>query len=174
MKNNEYSITKKMLKTIRTLTESQVTKNVLNEEEGKDIYGDYSRAKAEQNIKDDITVVNDVDVKLLSSDKNDMGLDDKDKETISNLIDNFRQQVSQIVDFQPGMTINMNQIRLDGVLTDDDLSFVLIAGEEVGVYINAEMLKLEQSTGQVLEKLVKFQETFVTSMEPLITQRSNN
>jgi hypothetical protein len=111
---------------------------------------------------------------MLSTDEMDMELKDDQKETISNLIDNFRQQVSQIVDFDPGMTINQKQIRLDGVLTDEDISFVLIAGEESGVYINADMLKLETEVGNALEKLVKFQETFKTSMEPLITQRNNN
>lgn len=68
----------------------------------------------------------------------------------------------------------MNQIRLDGTLTNEDISFVFIAGEENGVYINADMLKLEQNVADALEKLVKFEETFTTSMEPLITQRSNN
>ena len=174
MKNSDYSITKQMLKTIRTINESNVSKNIIKEEVGQDIYSDHAIDKADQNIKDDITVVNDVDIKLLSSDKSDMTLDGKQQETISNLIDNFRQQVSQIVDFQPGFTINMNQIRLDGVLTDDDISFVLIAGEEDGAYINADMLKLEQSVADVLEKLVKFQDTFKTTLEPLITQRSNN
>lgn len=174
MKNNEFNVTRKMLKTIRSLTESKSSKTVITEEDNQDIYGNLSRNKTQENMKDDVAVINDVDIKLLSSDQNDMTLDDKQKEAISTIIDNFRQQVSQIVDFQPGFTISMNQIRLDGVLTDEDLSFVLIAGEEDGVYINAEMLKLEQSIGDVLEKLVKFQETFITSMEPLITQRSNN
>jgi hypothetical protein len=36
------------------------------------------------------------------------------------------------------------------------------------------MLKLENNVGQILEKLVKFEDTFKTAMEPLITQRDNN
>jgi hypothetical protein len=111
---------------------------------------------------------------MLSSDEADMNLTDSQKTAISSLIDNFRQQVSQIVEFTPGMTINENQIRLDGKLTDEDVSFVLIAGEESGVYINADMLKLENNVGVMLEKLAKFEDTFKTSMEPLITQRDNN
>jgi hypothetical protein len=103
-----------------------------------------------------------------------MKLMDDQKNEISGLIDNFRQQVSQIVSFEPGFSISPEQIRLDGQLTDDDVTFVFIAGKESGVYINAEMLKLEQNTANTLEKLAKFNETFKTSMEPLITQRNNN
>ena len=133
-----------------------------------------TNSQSTEDVDDDIMVINDVEVKLLSSDQADMTLNDQQKQTISTLIDGFRQQVSQIVDFEPGLTINMNQIRLDGTLTNEDISFVFIAGEENGVYINADMLKLEQNVADALEKLVKIEETFTTSMEPLITQRSNN
>ena len=122
----------------------------------------------------DFVVINDVEVKILSTDKLDMKLDEDQKTSISNLIDNFKQQVNQIVDFEPGMSINENQIRLDGSLPDQDINFVLIAGQEAGVYINAEMLKLETEVGNLMEKLVKFQATFETSMNPLIQLRNNN
>ena len=36
------------------------------------------------------------------------------------------------------------------------------------------MLKLEQNVASMLEKLVKFQETFQTAMEPLIKERNYN
>jgi hypothetical protein len=167
---------------LRTLTESKSSnKSIINEvsqeqrnSNDQDIYKGMSSTESSENMNDDIMVINDVEVKLLSSDEADMTMNDQQKEVISTLIDGFRQQVSQIVDFEPGITINMNQIRLDGTLTNEDISFVFIAGEESGVYINADMLKLEQSVADALEKLVKFEQTFTSSMEPLITQRSNN
>ena len=110
----------------------------------------------------------------MSGDDADLKLMDDQKNAISSIIDKFRQQVSQIVDFEPGFTLTETQIRLDGVLTDQDIKFVLIAGEESGVYINADMLKLENEVGTMLEKLAKFDETFKSAMEPLITQRDNN
>jgi len=166
-----YDETKKMLNTLRKLNENKTSNSVIKEQQEVS-----QQVEPEQTQKQDsdFVIINDVEVKMLSTDEMDMELKDDQKETISNLIDNFRQQVSQIVDFDPGMTINQKQIRLDGVLTDEDISFVLIAGEESGVYINADMLKLETEVGNALEKLVKFQETFKTSMEPLITQRNNN
>lgn len=168
---NQYDVTKNMLRTIRTLTESVSHKKSLNEEMDQ---SGLDMGQPEGNVKDDVTVINDVDVKLLSTDERDMELKEDQKQIISKLIDSFRQQVSQIVDFEPGFTINQNQIRLDGKLTDEGINFVFIAGEESGIYINADMLKLEQNIANTLTKLAKFEETYKTELEPLITQRNNN
>jgi hypothetical protein len=167
----DYDVTKNMLKTIRTITESKLSKQSINEvAEFESTLSD----NASQEQKNDVTVINNVDVKLLSTDQSDMTLSEVQKTTISGLIDNFKQQVSQIAEFDPGMTINQDQIRLDGYLPDEDINFVFIAGTESGVYINADMLKLEQNVATALEKLAKFDETFKTSIEPLINQRDNN
>ena len=159
----DYDVTKNMLKTIRTITESKLSKQSINE-----------ASEFESTLSDNADQEQKNDVKLLSTDQSDMTLSETQKTTISGLIDNFKQQVSQIAEFDPGMTINQDQIRLDGYLPDEDINFVFIAGTESGVYINADMLKLEQNVATALEKLAKFEETFKTSIEPLINQRDNN
>lgn len=163
-----YDDTKRMLNTLRKLNESKSSIRTIKEEI------ETENLPSSESTMDDVMVINDVEVKLLSTDRDDMGMKDEQKNAISQLIDNFKQQVSQIVEFDPGMTINESQIRLDGTLTDDDLSFVFIAGNDSGLYINTEMVKLEQETIQILDKLLKFNDTFKTAMEPLISQRSNN
>jgi hypothetical protein len=173
-----YDQTKKMLNTLRNLNESKSSYRTLSEQvdpqtaQSEDPLGPENQVSKEH--EKGIIVINDVEVKLISTDEADMELTEDQKEAISGLIDNFKQQVSQIAEFEPGMSINQNQIRLDGKLPDEDISFVLIAGEESGTFINAEMLKLENNVGQMLEKLVKFEETFKSSMEPLIQNRKNN
>ena len=168
---NDYDVMKGMLKTIRTLTESKSSNRTLNEIEN---FQSPSVDKAEENLKNDIIVINDVEVKLNSPDQADLVIQDSEKTSISQLIDNFKQQVSQIADLNPGITISPDQIRFDGSLTDQDISFVFIAGKESGAYINADMLKLEQDVANELEKLAKFQETFETAMNPLIQERKTN
>ena len=184
---NDYDIAKGMLKKIRTINESTSNKKSIFEQVGDtgpsqeqrnsndvDPVTDEPEKGAYDEVKDNITVINDVDVKLLSTGQEDMKLTDEQQTSISGLVDNFRQQVSQIVEFDPGFTINMDQIRLDGSLTDEDISFVLIAGKEDGVYINGDMMKLEQETMDALGKLLKFQDIFKSTFEPMITQRNNN
>ena len=173
MKTDEYDVTKNMLKTIRTLTESKVSSNIINENQ-TEFQTPQVNTTNDENQKNDIDVINDVDVKLLSSDQNDLKLTDQQKTAISELIDGFKQQVSQIVEFEPGMTLTREQIRLDGYLPDEDINFVFISGKESGVYINADMLKLEQDVATSLEKLAKFEITFKSAMDPIIQERTNN
>ncbi len=145
---------------MRRLTESVKQGNILKEEE--------------TDLKDDITVINDVDVKMLSTDNLDLKISDDQKNSISGLIDSFREQVSDLADLDPGITINMTQIRMDGTIPNIDMGFVLISGDESGVYINADMLKVDDEVLESLEKLSKFHLTFEDTMNPIIRQRSNN
>ena len=155
---------------MRRLNESTSSNKILREQ----VEMTQDEPQPEQSMKDDVLVINDVDVKMNSQDEADMKLMDEQKNEISGIIDNFRQQVSQIVDFQPGFSIFPDQIRLDGSLTDEGIKFVFIAGKEGGAYVNADMLKLEQNVANTLEKLAKFNEVFKTAMEPIISQRNNN
>ena len=176
----EYDSTKTMLNTLRKLNESKQTGTLREQSQEQRISNDTStfpkgeEQPSTQSMKNDLMVINDVEVKIMSGDNLDMKLMDDQKKSISGIIDNFKQQVSQIADFTPGITIAPDQIRLDGSLTDQDISFVFIAGKESGAYINADMLKLEQDVANELEKLAKFQETFETAMNPLIQERKTN
>lgn len=171
---NDYDVTRNMLKTIRTLTESRSNISTINEQSVENSMHTLPSDVASQNLASGIEVINDVDVKLLSSDKNDMKLTDEQKKSVSSIIDSFKTQVSQMVEFEPGFSISPDQVRLDGKLSDDDVSFVFISGREDGVYINADMLRLEQNVASILEKLAKFQLGFHQAMAPLIDQRKNN
>lgn len=167
-----YDETKKMLNTIRTLNVSRTKINTLREQ--SEVDGQQPEQQASQNVKNDITVINDVDVKLLSADKMDMQLTDEQKNLVSNMIDGFKQQVTNVVDLTPGLTINTNQIRLDGHVTDLDLKFTLVAGEETGLYINSDMTEINQQFLDLMSKFNRFYQTFIDSMNKLIDERKNN
>jgi hypothetical protein len=165
-----YDQTKKMLNTLRKLNENKITfGNILREDDQE-----TQTMGGDTDTEDDITVINDVDVKIISSDEMDMKMSEEDKNSISGLIDNIKSQVSNLIDFEPGLTITKEQIRLDGSITDQDINFVFIAGEENGIYINADMLKLETDVIDMVTKLQKFEQTFSTTMNEIIRKRKNN
>lgn len=164
-----YDETKKMLNLMRKLNENVSTKKTIREQIEQNAENNPNEKQ-----KDDITVINDVDVKILSSDSADMQMSDEHKNAISGIIDSFREQVSQITDFEPGVTINENQIRLDGSIPDQDINFVLISGDESGLYLNADMLKVSEEAILVLNKLSKFEQVFKDAMEPLLRDRNYN
>jgi len=157
---NQYDETKKMLNVIRRLQD-----NYLSEQESN---------IPNSEMKDDISVINDVDVKYISSDTSDLEMDEDDKKTISQVIDNFKQQVSQIVEFDPGFTIKPNEIRLDGNIKDEEIIFTLVAGENDGLYINTNMSEVNDEFVDVLSKLKNFEKVFKSSLEPLIDKLQNN
>jgi hypothetical protein len=177
-KQTSYDEMKGFLNIMRNLNESKMTnKRTITEdvespapmEPGDDI--DEPSQESSQKQFDNVEVINDVEVKLLSYDQEDVKLQDDEKSSISQLVDSFRQQVAQLVDLDPGFTIDDKQIRLDGSVSDLDINFVMIVGEEGGLYINSDMLPIEDETMTMLEKLVKFLPTYTSSMEPLIRTR---
>jgi hypothetical protein len=167
-----YDDTKKMLNTLRKLNESRMSSNTLREQ--LETQQSSVNPESTQNDGDEIDVINDVDVKMVSTDSADLTLMDDQKTTISGLIDSFRNQVSQIAELKPGLTMNETQIRLDGSIGELDLNFVYIVGEESGVYINADMLLVDSEVLSQLDKLLKFESTFKTTMEPMLRDRKNN
>ena len=149
-----------MLNTLRKLNETKSSFNTLKEQE--------------EPTSDDITVINDVDIKLVSSDTVDLELTEEQKNAISGLIDSFREQVSQIAELKPGFTFNETQIRLDGSITDLDINFVFIVGDEGGLYLNADMLLIDNDVMTTITKLSKFELTFRDTIEPLLRERKTN
>lgn len=167
-----YDDTKRMLNTIRRLNENKTSYNTLREQLEPEQSGVEPNAMEQDN--DDVLVINDVDVKLVSTDNADLKLMEDQKNAISTLIDSFRNEVSQIADLKPGITMNESQIRLDGTISDFDISFIFIVGDEPGLYINADMLTIDNEVLTELTQLLKFESTFRTTMEPMLRERKTN
>tara|TARA_B110000444_G_scaffold258736_1_gene300451 strand:+ start:5223 stop:5720 length:498 start_codon:yes stop_codon:yes gene_type:complete len=157
-----YDNTKKMLNTLRNLTESAVKKGTISEQEEK------------KELKDNVIVVDGVEVRLISTTDDDLEVNENQKKVIGDVISNFGTQVSDLGDLRPGVTIQSNQVRLDGNLPDVGLDFVIIAGESKGTYLNTAMLKVNYDLLESIQKLLKFEDVFADAMNDLISQRRIN
>ena len=119
-------------------------------------------------------VLNDnVEVKIHSTDQEDLSLSDEEKNSLNQLIQNFKSQVSELASFDEGFNIYVDNVRLDGSI-EEDLGFVLIAGNNGGLYINANMLKIEQDTVEIISKLEKFKHSFDDVVIEIMNNRKNN
>ena len=157
----DYDKTKKMLNTLRSLNESVSRKKGLTE----------SEEDQQKDLKDSVTVVNGIEVRLIASTDEDLQLNDQQKKIIGDVVTNFGTQVSDLGDLRPGVTIQSNQIRLDGKLPDVELDFVIIAGMNKGVYLNTAMLSVSYELIGSIEKLLKFGDVFSDAVNELIVQR---
>ncbi len=102
-----------------------------------------------------------------------MSISDEEKNSLNQLIQNFKAQVSELASFDEGFNIYLDNVRLDGNV-GEDLGFVLIAGNDRGLYINANMLKIEAETVEMITKLEKFQHTFEDVVVEIMNNRKNN
>jgi hypothetical protein len=154
--NTGYDAIKKMLNTLRTISENTTASKTLNEEK-----------------INTLVIGNNVEVKVHSDDQQDLKIGDEEKNSLNQLIENFKTQVYELATFEEGFNIYQNSVRLDGSI-DNDLTFVFIAGQDRGLYINANMLKLDNEMAQIIDKLSKFQHTFEDVMNELIETRKYN
>lgn len=121
--------------------------------------------------KEDIAVVNDVEIKIHSEDPEDLELQDIEKQKISQLIDDFRKEVSEITEFGT-LHVYPNSAKLDGRISDFDLSFMLSTGDDRGLYIsNPSMIKIDDDTINMVNKLRTFEPKFVNSINDLLVSR---
>jgi len=154
--NTGYDAIKKMLNTLRTISENTTSYKTLNEEK-----------------VDTLVLNNNVPIKIHSDDEQDLKVGEEEKNTLNQLIENFKTQVYELASFDEGFNVYSNSVRLDGKLSDD-LSFVYIAGEDRGLYMNTNMLKLDSETSLTIDKLNKFQHTFEDVVNELIETRKYN
>lgn len=153
----EYDNIKKMLNTMRNLHENVQSKKILKEEENT------------FNL-----VLNDnVEVKIHSTDQQDLNLSEEEKQSLNQLIQNFKSQVSELASFGEGFNIYLDTVRLDGSISDD-FGFVMISGKDRGVYVNTDMLKIDDEISEMISKLNKFQHTFDDVVIEIMNNRKNN
>jgi len=185
---NSYDDTKRMLKTIRNLQESSKGKRVLDEQFERDPNPEEEAYKqsfenprsqmsdrgSEQSgvpsENSDYAVINDVEVVIHSEDPEDMELNDDEKGRISQLIDDFRAEVAETAEFDK-LNVYETNAKLDGTLGDINLHFTLSTGDDTGLYINGQMLKIDENTLLVLEKLVAYQLKFSSTINDLLVRR---
>jgi hypothetical protein len=154
--NIGYDGIKKMLTTLRNISENTTS----------------SRALTEEKINT-LVIGNNVEIKVHSDDNADLEITDEEKNSLNQMIENFKSQVYELATFDEGFNIYANSVRLDGKIFDD-MSFVFIAGEDSGLYVNCNMLKLDDENSRVIEKLNKFEHTFQDVASGLINARKNN
>lgn len=99
-----------------------------------------------------------------------MELSDDEKGKISQLIDDFRAEVAETAEFDK-LNVYEANAKLDGKLGDINLQFTLSTGNDTGLYINGQMLKIDQNILLILEKLIAYQLKFSSTINDLLVRR---
>ena len=109
-------------------------------------------------------------ITLHGKDKQELELSTEEKTAFQETMDDFVEQVSDLSDFG---TLHMypNNVEWSGKVIDFDLEFFYSIGENNGVYINGDMIKLDESLVELINKLTQYYEQFKSKWAKVLASR---
>jgi hypothetical protein len=85
-------------------------------------------------------------------------------------MDEFVEEVSDLVDFET-LNVYKNSVEWSGKLIDDDIEFIFTIGEDSGIYINGEMIKVDSEFLTMINKLQQFYQKFKSKWGRVLASR---
>lgn len=103
-------------------------------------------------------------------DKNELQLTTDDKTAFQDTMDEFVNEVSELVDFNT-LNLYQNNVEWSGKIQDLDIEFFFSIGETNGVYINGDMININDEFVNFITKLRTYYEKFKTKWSKIIASR---
>ena len=100
----------------------------------------------------------------------DLELTTEEKIAFQETMDEFVQEVSELVDFFP-LNVYTNNVEWSGKVIDQDLEFFYSIGENSGVYINGDMIKLDENFMDFVQKLSSYYNKFKAKWSRVLASR---
>lgn len=107
---------------------------------------------------------------LHGDDKTEVQLTTDDKVAFQESMDEFVSEVSEIVDFNK-LNVYENNVEWSGKIAEMDVDFFFSIGETNGVYINGDMLKLDDEFLDLVNKLQSYYQKFKSKWSKVIASR---
>jgi hypothetical protein len=184
--NNSYDEIKKLLK-----ASSKMLGGNLSEENIKRLHGII---KEQDSVIDKINPIKDTEEKIKSEeedpksdkkqsfrisggvltlhgkDKKDLELTTDEKISFQETMDEFINEVSDLVDFEP-LHVYKSDVEWGGKIIDFDMEFYFTIGESNGIYINGTMMKVDENYLEILNKLQTYYEKFKSKWSKVLASR---
>jgi hypothetical protein len=103
-------------------------------------------------------------------DKKDLELTTEEKIAFQETMDEFVDEVSDLSDFGV-LNLYPNEVQWSGKVIDMDIEFFYSIGENNGVYVNGDMIKLDEKLTEMISKLTNFYEKFKAKWAKVISTR---
>jgi len=182
--NDRYDEIKSLLKKSRMLLEQDAQDNVaasIEQRIGQD--QEYETAVSNREDGDDIEdgqrTSNDKTQKyrisggilaLHGKNKNDLDITTDEKVAFQESMDEFVEEVSDLVDFDT-LNVYPNNVDWSGKVIDQDIDFTFTIGEDSGIYINGTMVKVDEDFLTMINKLQKFYQKFKSKWGKVLASR---
>lgn len=93
-----------------------------------------------------------------------------EKNSFNESVKQFKEEVTNLVEFSP-MRVYQNSVEWSGKIINFNLTFIYIVGEDEGVYINGELLKLDDDMAGFLAKLKDYYSKFNQKWGSVLSER---
>jgi len=102
--------------------------------------------------------------------KTDLDITSDDKIAFQQTMDEFIDEVSDLVDFNT-LNVYPNNVEWSGKVIDEDIEFMFSIGEDSGIYIQGNMIKVDENFIEFVRKLQTFYEKFKSKWAKVLAGR---
>jgi hypothetical protein len=161
-------------KDLNEIKESLISKKILKEEDDFKLFNspesdENTDEETPKDLQKSYRVSGGV-ITLHGKDKKDIELSTDEKISFQETMDDFVNEVSDLSDFGV-LNLYRNNVEWSGRVIDMDIEFYFSIGEESGVYINGNMIKLDENLTDLINKLNSFYEKFKSKWAKIMSQR---
>lgn len=107
-----------------------------------------------------------------SYESSDLVLASNEKTTYQETMDDFVEQVSDLVDYGP-LNLYENNVEWSGKLVKFDTEFFYSVGEKNGVYIIGSMIKIDEDFMEMINKLKDYYQVFSAKWAAVLADRKS-
>lgn len=107
---------------------------------------------------------------LHGKDRSELDITSDEKVAFQETMDEFVEEVSDLVDFNT-LNLYQNNVEWSGKLIDEDLEFIFTIGEDSGIYINGEMIKVDEPFLATINKLQQYYQKFKSKWGKVLASR---
>ena len=182
--NDRYDEIKSLLKKSRMLLEQDTQDNVaasIEQRIGQD--QEYETAVSNREPGDDIEDgeqspkdktqkyrISGGILALHGKEKTDLDITTDEKIAYQESMDEFVEEVSDLVDFNT-LNVYANNVDWSGKVIDQDIEFTFTIGEDSGIYINGDMVKVDEDFLEMINKLQQFYQKFKSKWGKVLASR---
>lgn len=174
---NDYDEIKNLLKRSKMLFEQKgpinLAKSIEDDITDENEYETYDDEVDTEEVKKEKSKTYRISGGLLTihgKDKKDLELTTEEKVHFQETMDEFVNEVSDLSEFGV-LNIYDNDVQWSGKILDFDVEFYLSIGENNGVYINGEMIKLDDKLNEMIQKLTSYYNKFKSKWAKVISMR---
>ena len=107
---------------------------------------------------------------LHGKDRGDLDITTDEKVAFQETMDEFVEEVSDLADFNT-LNVYQNNVDWSGKIIDQDIDFTLTIGENSGIYINGDMIKVDEEFLDSINKLQQFYQKFKSKWGKVLANR---